>query len=542
MGGLLSVVQMILDAIGTFQTAKDVFRHRGRSIKIIGNILTSRWLSPTLCIFSIAALYCIEFGIPSAIWDRELRVSIPSYTFNPDTGKLVSEVYFVNHGNARRTVMAVHFWVRSKNAASDQRQWLDNPRERYTGGKSFYVAPNEPITQSFEQQIDPALLRVEGNTFGLEFYTLDGKGHPNYTNIDVLAIVHAGTFGMAQLRVEHVSLDKPWDKKAGSKWKKPALAVMIAIMLTAVIWMIIRKYRRNGVRTRLAMDLLPVSEPARTVPFHEERVGFLQYDKLEYNSSSFVAGEPFGVTVWFKNRGSFPVYDAQGFALLIYGPPAMESDAIRLTREAINRQRRPDDGNQVAVDSSIYYPTRVTMTQEQINSVLSGRDRIYLVTFADWKTADDTPVTPGWEQCSWMEPPESDHFNPVNIKWRICSKAPRYDLNVSFEKSDNLTVRVVNRNPDKPARLRRMIVYGVKDGKNELLLSTDSIGTKKAKEFPCILEPTEGRSFETLIFVPNSEVYRNTAYIAEIELETGDKIRSDVAPWRELAKTIRPLL
>jgi hypothetical protein len=163
----------------------------------------------------------------------------------------------------------------------------------------------------------------------------------------------------------------------------------------------------------------------------EQRVGFLQYDKLEYHNSSFVAGEPFGVTAWFTNRGSFPVYDAQGFALLIYGPPSMEPDAIRLTREAVNRQRRPEDGNQVAVGGSIYYPTEVTMTQEQIDSVLSGRDRIYLVTFADWKSADGAQVSPSWEQCSWMEPPESDHFNPYLIKWRMCSKAPQpaqYDM------------------------------------------------------------------------------------------------------------------
>jgi hypothetical protein len=240
---------MILDGIGTFQTAKDVFQHRGRAIRILGNILTSRWLSPTLCIFSIAALYLIEFGIPSAIWDRDLRVSIPRYTFNQDSGKLVSEVYFVNHGNARRTVMAVHFAVRSKSAVGDERQLLvDNPREVYAGGKSFYIAPNEPITQSFEQTIDPTLLRVDGNIFGFHFYTLDGDGRPNYTNVDVLEITDAKALGMAQLakRVEHVSLDKRWDKKAGYKWKKTALAALVAIILGAVVWTLLRQRPTAG--------------------------------------------------------------------------------------------------------------------------------------------------------------------------------------------------------------------------------------------------------------------------------------------------------
>lgn len=254
-GGLLSFVQMILDGVGTFQTAKDVFQHRGRAVKLLGNILTSRWLSPTLCILSIAVLYLIEFGIPSAIWDTDLRVSIPRYTFNEDTGKLVSEVYFVNHGKTRRAVMAVHFTVRSKSSAGDERQMLiDGPKELYAGGRSFYIAPNEPITQSFEQTIEPALLRVEGNIFGFHFYTLSSDGRPNYTNVDVLEIVDGKSLGMAPLtkRVEHVSLDKRWDKKTSNKWKKTALAALVAIILAAAVWALIRQRPNARFKARLS--------------------------------------------------------------------------------------------------------------------------------------------------------------------------------------------------------------------------------------------------------------------------------------------------
>lgn len=101
-------------------------------------------------------------------------------------------------------------------------------------------------------------------------------------------------------------------------------------------------------------------------------------------------------------------------------------------------------------------------------------------------------------------------------------------IKVTFEKSDKLTVRIVNRNPDKEARLRRLRIFGIKGGKEvELTISDNaSSGNKMHESFPCVLPPQGGTNIETLINLPTFHAYGNTGYLAEVELEDGRTVRS----------------
>ncbi len=156
------------------------------------------------------------------------------------------------------------------------------------------------------------------------------------------------------------------------------------------------------------------------------RVGFLQLDRIDFHrGKAFIAGERFEMTAWFANRGQFPVYKAQVFALLCFAPTVyakVDEDMCRELTKAITAQWEKGQGSQVAVGGSICFKTAIkAMPQEQIDQIMSGEGRIYLATRARWSNDAGEEMTPGWEACSCLEPPASADASPLTLKWRIVS-------------------------------------------------------------------------------------------------------------------------
>ncbi len=168
------------------------------------------------------------------------------------------------------------------------------------------------------------------------------------------------------------------------------------------------------------------SAPESPKQIDKSRVGFLQLDRIDYHrEKTFIPGERFEMTFWFTNRGQFPAYQAQVFALLCYAPTVYENvddDMCRELKKAITAQWEKGKGSQVAVGGSIFFKTAIkAMPQEQIDRVMSGEGRIYLATRARWTNDAGEEVSPAWDACSYLEVPSAADANALTLKWRIVS-------------------------------------------------------------------------------------------------------------------------
>ena len=88
-------------------------------------------------------------------------------------------------------------------------------------------------------------------------------------------------------------------------------------------------------------------------------------------------------------------------------------------------------------------------------------------------------------------------------------------------------VWVINRDQEKPARLQAIRIYRIKDGK-EADIGLDGSAVMEALSKPCVLSPEERRVFTTRLVVASLAVYGASGYFAEVELEVGTKLRSNV--------------
>lgn len=200
------------------------------------------------------------------------------------------------------------------------------------------------------------------------------------------------------------------------------LVAMVGLAISCVGWYCAHQSEKKKNRFMQRKE-----QPAVVAASQDERVGFLQFDKMEYHQNGFAADKPFPITVWFANRGSFPAYSAQGFALLVNMPSiysGVDAGIRRRVRRIVRKEWETQPESQVAVGGSIFFPTSVTLSQEEIDRVLSSQSRIYLLTFARWKTASGKRVFPEWDECTWLEAPQSASFNSLELKWRRCDAAP----------------------------------------------------------------------------------------------------------------------
>lgn len=127
----------------------------------------------------------------------------------------------------------------------------------------------------------------------------------------------------------------------------------------------------------------------------------------------------------------------------------------------------------------------------------------------------------------------------------------RNSLEVTFENSDYLIVRVINHDPDRHAKIKSVTVFGIKNGDEKQILSTKlpndpdvTPGGWKlgSLSLPYSLGPRDAQNFKTVILEANLRVYGNTAYFAEVALQTGEAIRSEVIPTKPREGVIRPNL
>lgn len=116
---------------------------------------------------------------------------------------------------------------------------------------------------------------------------------------------------------------------------------------------------------------------------------------------------------------------------------------------------------------------------------------------------------------------------------------PKEPVEVTFENSKCLIVRVINNDPNKEAKIKSVAVFGIKGGEEKQILSTKVPNDPKAipggwrldsVAMPYYLGQRDAKNFETLILEANLSAYGNTAYFAEVTLQTGEVVRSKVIP------------
>ena len=98
--------------------------------------------------------------------------------------------------------------------------------------------------------------------------------------------------------------------------------------------------------------------------------------------------------------------------------------------------------------------------------------------------------------------------------------------------STQVEVCVINHDEVKPARLHSVRIYRLKDGQ-EMDIGLDGTGIMKALPKPCVISPEGRRVFPTRLMLAALGASGASAYVAEVELEAGAKLRSnvyDVAP------------
>src|SRR5713101_5091329 len=204
----------LLNFFGTLDFARSLVTRRGEVVKGTVAVLTSRWLPLVFFICAVAIFLYAQFGLPSWIWDSDLRMSVIRYGYDQDTSELSADVQFVNNGSSRRTVLGVVLMYRAKDD-NGSHPFVRSANEIWGNGTPLYVEPGHPIVATYKHKLnDASLLQIPGEVFGLIITTLGKDGSMNFTTIEVMIITTgfgtvsgAETFAQLFQSKRNISLD-----------------------------------------------------------------------------------------------------------------------------------------------------------------------------------------------------------------------------------------------------------------------------------------------------------------------------------------------
>lgn len=427
--GLASIIRWILDAIGTAQTAGGVYENRGPILNWLATVPNP--LPVTLFLVGVFALACIQFGTPagwlSAVLNespekrqallvkiRDLVFAAPKQPFEERVDVIGALIQFSDEFRNEKHVV----WTCDQLA----QRGFENPFKllESTAPGIFQGRKLEFLWQARTGMID-----VRRNTSALIFAA------KYWTHADDYIRAHREFIGFPESEPEPAPVTPSKPKSASTSADRSlrqgeARADKARRQSSGRADANRRASTAKADSSRRAWANRTIIEPEPPEQIDKSRVGFLQLDRIDYHrEKTFIPGERFEMTFWFTNRGQFPAYEAQVFALLCYAPTVYETvdeDMCRELKKAITAQWEKGKGSQVAVGGSISFNTAIgAMPQEQIDRVISGEGRIYLATRARWANDAGEEVTPAWDACSYLEAPSSADANALTLKWRIVS-------------------------------------------------------------------------------------------------------------------------
>lgn len=209
----------IVSFFSTLESGYNYFERRGAIMRIIGEILLSRWTSLALFLGGVGFLYYLQWGIPEWIYrKKDLEVSILNFGYDQITQELVSDVEFRNNGSGRRTVVRVNFVYNKPEFGSSevyhrQTRRLLPSNEPTRPSDPIYVEPNLPVVITYRHPIEKEVVNWPDSIFGLEITTVGKDGLGAITKIDVMFVPDVPNRGYSISGLKRFSLDLPPEKR-----------------------------------------------------------------------------------------------------------------------------------------------------------------------------------------------------------------------------------------------------------------------------------------------------------------------------------------
>jgi hypothetical protein len=166
-------------------------------------------------------------------------------------------------------------------------------------------------------------------------------------------------------------------------------------------------------------------EVAKRLPNNQNH-GFMQNagDPL-FGVPRLIAGKPIPINIGVYNGGGDPIYNVNTLFLAILAPikdvkfdPDKETYSWFVKDSEVHAQKLEkahSDGNAAPPKYEIWTTLQVgPLADGDIDKILRGEMRLYLLSWARWK---DEPQD--YVNCVWMQPPATTKLS--DLVWHICS-------------------------------------------------------------------------------------------------------------------------
>lgn len=182
-----------------------------------------------------------------------------------------------------------------------------------------------------------------------------------------------------------------------------------------------------------------VITPAPTQQQSHDWTGFVEVAGVGMRTETIAKDAPISVNVGYVVKGSQPVnafssvnngalvdYDKKVDAALEKQSEESLGKAFSKGLEDVKRQiaRKEIKGHKLGIDNGIAWSTvtSLPLTEKQVNGILSGQTRFYLLNWATWKDSNNRVGVV--EVCQWMQAPKSLDLYKEKIVWHFCEWIP----------------------------------------------------------------------------------------------------------------------
>jgi hypothetical protein len=187
-------------------------------------------------------------------------------------------------------------------------------------------------------------------------------------------------------------------------------------------------------RTHSEVDVAPSQRPA--MPGHHSGEGFLRITEAAKDPTKLVeAGAPLNFQMIATNTGQEAVTNEFMFSSFLpvgeFSPDLpVSSDLEVINRFHALREKEIGRLKKSGVTGETMGPGEQRMniigtngrplSQKNVDSFYAKRTKIYLLSWAEWKTLNG--ITETNEQCVWLEPPDPPRPDPDKLWWNECDQ------------------------------------------------------------------------------------------------------------------------
>jgi hypothetical protein len=158
--------------------------------------------------------------------------------------------------------------------------------------------------------------------------------------------------------------------------------------------------------------------------------GFMQLGYARFVNKRLAPGERLSVNIWIKNNGGQAVDDTYVLFGVVLGPVVSEgtdrdthaSLHSRALESYVKMRNEGQPGITVGKGEGVWdtlvvpKPPEAALTQDRIDDILRGSQRLYVFAWARWKDAPHD-----LDFCEWLQPPLTNEINNANLIWHLCA-------------------------------------------------------------------------------------------------------------------------